>query len=32
MGFGLLDGVRFDALLGENGEKAGQNGSDGKYV
>ena len=31
-GFGLLDGLRFDALLGENGEKAGPNGTDGKYV
>ena len=32
MGFGLLDGVRFDSELGDNGEKAGQNGRDGKYV
>ncbi len=32
MGFGLLDGLRFDALTGENGEKAGENGADGKYV
>ena len=32
MGFGLLDGVRFDALIGDNGEKAGQNGRDGQYV
>jgi len=32
MGFGLLDGVRFDALIGESGEKAGANGADGKYV
>ena len=31
-GFGLLDGLRFDALVGENGEKAGANGVDGKYV
>ena len=31
-GFGLLDGLRFDALTGENGEKAGANGADGKYV
>jgi hypothetical protein len=31
-GFGLLDGLRFDALVGENGEKAGANGADGKYV
>jgi len=32
MGFGLLDGVRFDSELGDNGEKAGQDGRDGKYV
>ena len=31
-GFGLLDGLRFDAVLGKNGEPAGQNGADGKYV
>lgn len=31
-GFGMLDGLRFDALLGTNGEKAGGNGADGKYV
>lgn len=31
-GFGLLDGLRFDALVGENGEKAGANGRDGNYV
>jgi hypothetical protein len=31
-GFGLLDGLRFDALVGQNGAKAGENGSDGKYV
>ncbi len=31
-GFGLLDGLRFDALLGEDGEKAGPSGADGKYV
>ena len=31
-GFGTLDGLRFDAELGKNGEKAGQNGADGKYV
>src|SRR5260221_5455049 len=31
-GFGLLDGLRFDALTGENGEKAGASGADGKYV
>jgi hypothetical protein len=30
-GFGMLDGLRFDSLSGENGEKAGQNGAD-KYV
>ena len=28
----MLDGLRFDALVGENGEKAGANGADGKYV
>jgi hypothetical protein len=32
MGFGLLDGLRFDAELGDNGEKAAQNGRDGQYV
>ncbi|CAN7546246.1 hypothetical protein LJR220_004927 [Bradyrhizobium sp. LjRoot220] len=32
MGFGLLDGVRFDALVGENGATAGANGADGQYV
>ena len=32
MGFGLLDGVRFDSELGDNGEKSGQNGRDGQYV
>jgi hypothetical protein len=31
-GFGLLDGLRFDSLVGENGEKAGTDGADGKYV
>jgi hypothetical protein len=31
-GFGMLDGLRFDATLGNNGEKAGQDGADGKYV
>ena len=31
-GFGALDGLRFDALIGKNGEMAGQNGADGKYV
>src|SRR5665213_1017016 len=31
-GFGMLDGLRFDAELGKNGEKAGANGADGKYV
>jgi hypothetical protein len=30
--FGTLDGLRFDALLGKNGEKAGADGADGKYV
>lgn len=31
-GFGTLDGLRFDAELGETGAKAGSNGADGKYV
>jgi hypothetical protein len=31
-GFGALDGLRFVAELGDNGEKAGENGRDGKYV
>jgi hypothetical protein len=31
-GFGMLDGLRFDALLGKNDQKAGQDGADGKYV
>jgi hypothetical protein len=30
--FGTLDGLRFDAKLGMNGETAGQNGADGNYV
>jgi hypothetical protein len=31
-GFGMLDGLRFDAEIGKTGEKAGSNGADGKYV
>jgi hypothetical protein len=31
-GFGMLDGLRFDAEVGKTGEKAGSNGADGKYV
>jgi hypothetical protein len=31
-GFGTLDGLRYDDEMGENGEKAGGNGADGKYV
>ena len=31
-GFGMLDGLRFEAVIGKNGEKAGQDGADGKYV
>jgi hypothetical protein len=31
-GFCMLDGLRFDAALGKNGEKAGPDGADGKYV
>jgi hypothetical protein len=31
-GFGALDGLHFDAALGDNGEKAGENDTDGKYV
>jgi hypothetical protein len=31
-GFGMLDGLRFDAEVGKTGEKAGGNGADGKYV
>jgi len=30
--FGALDGVLFDSVLGDNGEKAGRNGANGKYV
>lgn len=30
--FGAIDGLRFESLLGENGEKAGRNGAGGKYV
>src|SRR4051794_13868115 len=30
--FGTLDGLRFDSLLGENGQKAGSTGKDEKYV
>lgn len=30
--FGTLDGVRFESLLGENGQKAGSAGKDDKYV
>jgi hypothetical protein len=31
-GFGMLDGLRFDAETGKSGERAGSNGADGKYV
>lgn len=31
-GFGMLDGLRFDAETGKTGAKAGGNGADGKYV
>jgi hypothetical protein len=31
-GFGMLDGLRFDAETGKNGEKAGSNDADGKYI
>jgi hypothetical protein len=31
-GFGMLDGLRFDSLVGTTGEKAGSNDADGKYV
>jgi hypothetical protein len=31
-GFGMLDGLRFDAEMGRGGEKAGSNDADGKYV
>ena len=30
-GYGMLDGLRYDSLVGENGEKAGEQGPD-KYV
>jgi hypothetical protein len=30
--FGTLDGLRFDSLLGESGQKAGSTGKDEKYV
>jgi hypothetical protein len=30
--FGTLDGLRFDSLLGENGQKAGSTGKGEKYV
>jgi hypothetical protein len=30
--YGALDGLRFESLIGDNGEKAGHNGADGKYV
>jgi hypothetical protein len=30
--FGAIDGLRFESLLGENGEKAGRKGANGKYV
>jgi hypothetical protein len=30
--FGSIDGLRFESELGDNGEKAGRNGADGKYV
>jgi hypothetical protein len=30
--FGTLDGVRFESLLGENGQKAGSTGKDEKYI
>jgi len=32
MGYGLLDGLRFDSLVGENGEKVHPPGPDGKWV
>ena len=28
----MLDGLRFEARVGKNGEKAGPTGADGKYV
>ena len=31
-GFGILDGLRFEAVVGKNGEKADHDGADGKYV
>lgn len=31
-GFGMLDGLRFESLAGENGEKAGVDAPGGKYV
>ncbi len=31
-GFGMLDGLRFDAATGMSGEKAGSNDANGKYV
>jgi hypothetical protein len=31
-GFGMLDGLRFDAETGKTGDKAGGNDADGKYV
>lgn len=31
-GFGMLDGLRFDAEAGKIGERAGANGAGGKYV
>lgn len=30
--FGALDGLRFESLLGENGQKAGSTGKDNKYI
>lgn len=30
--FGTLDGLRFDSLLGANGQKAGSTGKDEKYI
>jgi hypothetical protein len=31
-GFGMLDGLRFDAELGKTGEQAGANSANGRYV
>jgi hypothetical protein len=31
-GFGMLDGLRFDAEVGKAGARAGSNGADGNYV